>query len=129
MEKRGGKEMIEPTFPETCFNQHCNQKLRNGHNIGGFKATHTKNGYKTGYTCKKCSNQSTPTTTKLSLWQQTHHYHDHYNTTNSEIKHKRAWQKLTQSLHDNEPTPNTGKTPTWNQLLDKIEQKRKEAKA
>ena len=128
--------MISHLSEETCCNPHCQQKLANGNNTGGFKATQTREGnWQTGYTCKKCSNQSTPSTKQLREFQHTQHYY--HNTTNNEIEHKRAWQheqawqKLLDNLgEDDERNSHAPKMPTWKQVIKRMKKnEKKEAKA
>ena len=128
--------MITHLPENTCANYGCNQKLQNG-NCGGWKAQKLANGdWKDGYICKKCGNQSIPSTSQLRLYQQTQHYKtptlEGFNITNQTINHKRQWANLTASLaKDDEKTnaPSNRKMPNWNKVLDRIEEKqKKEAK-
>ena len=106
--------MTANNFEEKCYNKGCDHKLKQGANVGGWRATRQKNGgYTNGYTCKKCGNQSTPSTSQLRLYQQTQHYN---NITNNEIEHKRAWQKLTASLSTTPDPPQNKKMPKWENI-------------
>ncbi len=128
--------MIQHLSEETCANYGCKQKLNNGKNIGGWKAQRLKNGnWKDGYTCKKCGNQSIPSTSQLRMFQQTQHYKnptlEGFNVTNKTIEHKRQWANLTANLaKDDEQTnaPANKKMPNWNKVLDGMEKKRKVGK-
>lgn len=128
--------MIIKLSEETCCNPQCKQKLANGRNIGGWKAHRTKEAnYESGYLCKKCSRGSTTGTQKLYAWQQHHYYPTPEKEPDWKIpqKHKKQWNKLIATLQQEEyskETTNDTKTPTWNQVLDRMEQKQiKEAKA
>ncbi len=114
--------MIIQLSEEVCATPHCQTKLKNGNNIGGFKAHRTQQGnYQIGYTCKRCSAGSTTGTKRLALFEQTHHYNSYHNVTNSEIEHKRQWRTLTTSLlqEDDEKENNATKMPTWKQIQPK----------
>ena len=123
--------MIIQLSEETCATRGCNQKLLNGQNTGGWvgKRTHEGN-YTSGYTCKKCGNQSIPTTQRLALFQQTTNFakvpQSYHNITNKTIKHKRQWNKLTKT---NDTLPTNNKMPNWNDVLDGMKKKRKKKEA
>ncbi len=102
---------------DKCFNTNCYYKLDNGTYTGGWKAVKTKNGYHTGYICKHCSGESVPPTQRLNLYQRNHYYS--------------PWNQLVRSIAKDEQqtnTPNNSKMPEWNEVIDRMEQKRKEAK-
>jgi len=130
--------MIIKLSEETCANRGCKQKLNNGANIGGWIGKRTPEGnYTSGYTCKKCGNQSVPGTSQLRLYQQNQNFttpqpSSYHNLTNKSIGHKREWSKLISNIQkDEEQTnaPQNGKMPTWNQVINGMEQKRQEGKA
>lgn len=129
--------MIIQLPEEICANHSCKQKLDNGANCGGWVAQKQKTGgYLTGYTCKRCSNQSMPGTSQLRLYQQTQQYtiptnNSFPHTTNKTIEHKRQWTKLMANIaKDDEQTnaPNNSKMPEWNQVIQRMEQNKKEGK-
>ena len=125
-----GEKMIEALPEKECANEGCTHKLHSenkGNNIGGWKAARTKNGdWKTGYVCRQCSNQSTQGTQKLLMFQQTNYFHS---VTNNEIENKRQWQGLIKTLkkekESDAKTLNNSKMPNWDDVLGKIETKRK----
>jgi len=111
--------MIKALSNKTCANQYCKNPLYTeyaGNNIGGWKAHRLQNGdYETGYTCKRCGNQSTPCVTQIRNYQRLHYG----SYTVDETKHSKDWQRLVASLSETEirkDAPNNPKMPNWEQI-------------
>lgn len=126
--------MITHLTEKECCNLTCKQKLKNGYNIGGWKAHRTKErNWQTGYTCRRCSTGSTIGTNKLALYQQTHHYgtEEKEPEWKKTKRHEKKWNRLLldiKRLDEKEATQNDTKFPTWKQVLERTEKKLKEAK-